>query len=69
MMPIALGLGAADSSVRAPMSVAVIGGLITSTVLSLLPQDGIHTPRHKKEKPFTRKSPIGFYRRVLACVL
>ncbi len=36
MLPIALGLGTADSSFRAPMSVAVIGGLITSTVLSLL---------------------------------
>lgn len=36
MLPIAVGWGAADSSFRSPMSVAVIGGLITSTVLSLL---------------------------------
>ncbi|MBC7435216.1 MAG: efflux RND transporter permease subunit [Bdellovibrionales bacterium] len=36
MLPIALGLGAADSSFRSPMSVAVIGGLVTSTFLSLL---------------------------------
>ncbi len=36
MVPIALGFGAADSSFRSPMAVAVIGGLITSTVLSLL---------------------------------
>ncbi|GAB2740868.1 efflux RND transporter permease subunit [Melaminivora jejuensis] len=36
MMPIALGLGGADMSFRSPMAVAVIGGLITSTVLSLL---------------------------------
>ncbi|WP_296278221.1 efflux RND transporter permease subunit, partial [Pseudoxanthomonas sp.] len=35
MMPIALGL-TADSSFRMPMAVAVIGGLITSTVLSLV---------------------------------
>ena len=35
MMPIALGLGA-DASFRQPMAVAVIGGLITSTALSLL---------------------------------
>lgn len=35
MMPIALGLGA-DSSFRRPMAFAVIGGLITSTILSLL---------------------------------
>ncbi len=36
MLPIALGTGAADPSFRSPMAVAVIGGLITSTVLSLL---------------------------------
>jgi multidrug efflux pump subunit AcrB len=35
MMPIALGMGA-DASFRQPMAVAVIGGLITSTALSLL---------------------------------
>ena len=36
MLPIAIGFGTADSSFRSPMAVAVIGGLITSTVLSLL---------------------------------
>jgi multidrug efflux pump subunit AcrB len=36
MMPIAFGWGAADGSFRSPMAVAVIGGLITSTFLSLL---------------------------------
>jgi multidrug efflux pump subunit AcrB len=35
MLPIALGWGA-DSSFRSPMAIAVIGGLITSTFLSLL---------------------------------
>jgi hydrophobe/amphiphile efflux-1 (HAE1) family protein len=35
MMPIALGW-AGDSSFRSPMAIAVIGGLITSTVLSLI---------------------------------
>lgn len=35
MLPLALGLGA-DPSFRSPMAVAVIGGLITSTLLSLL---------------------------------
>ena len=35
MLPIALGIGA-DSSFRAPMAIVVIGGLITSTFLSLL---------------------------------
>ncbi|MFT3778252.1 MAG: efflux RND transporter permease subunit [Ottowia sp.] len=36
MLPIAVGWGAADPSFRSPMAVAVIGGLITSTFLSLL---------------------------------
>jgi multidrug efflux pump subunit AcrB len=36
MVPLAVGWGAADNSFRSPMAVAVIGGLITSTVLSLL---------------------------------
>ncbi|MEI6146907.1 MAG: efflux RND transporter permease subunit [Methylococcales bacterium] len=36
MLPIASGLGSADSSFRSPMAVAVIGGLVTSTLLSLL---------------------------------
>ncbi len=36
MMPIAIGSGSADTSFRSPMAIAVIGGLITSTVLSLL---------------------------------
>ncbi|ENX35378.1 hypothetical protein F889_01047 [Acinetobacter colistiniresistens] len=35
MLPIALGIGT-DPSFRAPMAIAVIGGLITSTFLSLL---------------------------------
>jgi multidrug efflux pump subunit AcrB len=36
MLPIALGIGEADPSFRAPMAIVVIGGLITSTFLSLL---------------------------------
>jgi Cu/Ag efflux pump CusA len=36
MLPIAVGWGASDSSFRSPMAWAVIGGLITSTFLSLL---------------------------------
>ena len=35
MMPIALGIGT-DPSFRAPMAIVVIGGLVTSTFLSLL---------------------------------
>ena len=43
MLPIALGLGVADPSFRSPMAVAVIGGLITSTVLSLLVVPAVFT--------------------------
>ncbi|WP_288013123.1 efflux RND transporter permease subunit [Diaphorobacter sp.] len=43
MMPIALALGGADMSFRSPMAVAVIGGLITSTVLSLLVVPAVFT--------------------------
>lgn len=35
MLPIALGIGA-DAEFRAPMAIAVIGGLVSSTVLSLI---------------------------------
>jgi multidrug efflux pump subunit AcrB len=35
MLPIAIGLGT-DPSFRSPMAIVVIGGLITSTFLSLL---------------------------------
>ena len=35
LLPIALGLGA-DGSFRAPLGVSVIGGLVTSTLLSLV---------------------------------
>jgi len=43
MAPIALGLSAADSSFRSPMAMAVIGGLITSTFLSLLVVPAVFT--------------------------
>jgi multidrug efflux pump subunit AcrB len=36
MLPVALDLGIGDGSFRSPMSIVVIGGLITSTFLSLL---------------------------------
>ncbi|MBL8483309.1 MAG: efflux RND transporter permease subunit, partial [Rhodocyclaceae bacterium] len=42
MLPIALGLGA-DASFRQPMAIAVIGGLITSTALSLLVVPAVFT--------------------------
>jgi multidrug efflux pump subunit AcrB len=42
MMPLALGFGA-DPSFRSPMAVTVIGGLITSTLLSLLVVPAVYT--------------------------
>ena len=42
MMPLAMGWGA-DPSFRSPMAVAVIGGLITSTLLSLLVVPAVFT--------------------------
>ncbi|MDI1297892.1 efflux RND transporter permease subunit [Methylotenera sp.] len=36
MLPVAMSLGAGDGSFRSPMAVSVIGGLLTSTLLSLL---------------------------------
>jgi multidrug efflux pump subunit AcrB len=42
MLPIAMGLGA-DPSFRAPMAIAVIGGLISSTLLSLLVVPAVYT--------------------------
>ena len=42
MLPLALGFGA-DPSFRAPMAIAVIGGLVTSTLLSLLVVPAVFT--------------------------
>jgi multidrug efflux pump subunit AcrB len=42
MLPIALGWGS-DPSFRSPMAIAVIGGLITSTLLSLLVVPAVFT--------------------------
>jgi multidrug efflux pump subunit AcrB len=42
MLPLALGLGA-DPSFRSPMAITVIGGLITSTLLSLLVVPAVFT--------------------------
>ena len=42
MLPLALGWGA-DPSFRSPMAIAVIGGLMTSTLLSLLVVPAVFT--------------------------
>ncbi|WP_434353029.1 efflux RND transporter permease subunit [Psychrobacter sp. HD31] len=43
MMPLLLGLGGADPTFRQPMAAAVIGGLVTSTALSLIVIPVIYT--------------------------
>jgi multidrug efflux pump subunit AcrB len=52
MLPIAIGFGA-DASFRQPMAIAVIGGLITSTCLSLLVVPVVFTYMHNIELRFT----------------
>jgi multidrug efflux pump subunit AcrB len=54
MLPIALGLGA-DASFRQPMAIAVIGGLFTSTLLSLLVVPVVFTYIHKIDVWFTHR--------------
>jgi hypothetical protein len=52
MLPIAIGLGT-DPSFRAPMAIVVIGGLITSTFLSLLVIPVVFTYVHRMTRqPF-----------------
>jgi multidrug efflux pump subunit AcrB len=43
MLPLALGMGNADPSFRQPMAIAVLGGLFTSTLLSLLVVPAVFT--------------------------
>ncbi|MDD4880061.1 MAG: efflux RND transporter permease subunit [Gallionellaceae bacterium] len=54
MMPIALGIGT-DPSFRAPMAIVVIGGLITSTFLSLLVIPVVYTFVDDLHERFRRK--------------
>ena len=54
MRPIALSWDATDSSFRSPMSVAVIGVRITSTVLSLLVVLAVFTYKDDLEHRFQR---------------
>lgn len=48
-LPFAPGLGA-DAESRAPMAIAVIGGLVSSTVLSLVHVPVVHTPVDDPER-------------------
>ena len=61
MVPLALGIGGADSSFRKPMAIAVIGGLVTSTALSLLVVPAVYTYVARAERYCRR----GFARVIL----
>lgn len=54
MLPIALGFGA-DSSFRRPMAMAVTGGLITSTVLSLIVVPVVFTCVNELERRLSKR--------------
>ena len=60
MLPTAIGMGVADASFRSPMAVAVIGGLITSTLLSLVVIPVVYTFADDVEELFKRgrKNPV-----------
>ncbi len=53
MAPIALGMGA-DAEFRAPMAIAVIGGLLSSTALSLIYVPAVFTVMDDLERRFGR---------------
>jgi multidrug efflux pump subunit AcrB len=61
MLPLALGFGA-DPSFRSPMAIAVIGGLITSTLLSLLVVPAVFTYVDDAEHLLGRI--VGFIKRI-----
>ncbi|PWR20621.1 efflux RND transporter permease subunit [Zavarzinia compransoris] len=54
MLPIAVGIGA-DTEFRAPMAIAVIGGLITSTLLSLVYVPVVFTVVDDVQAAFARR--------------
>lgn len=55
MLPLVLGMGDVDGSFRKPMAIAVIGGLITSTALSLVVIPVIYTLMEDLSGLFRRK--------------
>ena len=63
MLPMALGVGASGAEFRAPMGIVSIGGLISSTFLTLLVIPAVEnlTSRHRKfnSTPSTESKPTG----------
>ncbi len=58
MLPIAIGSGVADPSFRSPMAIAVIGGLITSTILSLIVVPPVFTLFDDIKRALTRSPAV-----------
>ncbi len=58
MLPIALGLGA-GAELRQPMAVAIIGGMLTSTLLSLVVVPVLYSLLEDSGKTLARKSASG----------
>lgn len=56
MLPLILGLGNVDATFRRPMAAAVLGGLMTSTFLSLIVIPVVYTLMDDLGKLFKRKS-------------
>lgn len=54
MLPLLLGLGDADPTFRQPMAAAVLGGLVTSTLLSLIVIPVVYTFMDDLSKLFSR---------------
>ena len=61
MLPLALGLSSADTSFRSPMAISVIGGLVTSTLLSLLVVPVVFTYVDDFARRLKRLSSKGFH--------
>ena len=65
MLPVAMGIGGSGGEQRAPMAVAVIGGLLTSTLLTLILVPVVYTLlddvgglRIAERLPMRRRQPI-----------
>lgn len=56
MLPVALGIGA-DGNFRAPLGVSVIGGLVTSTILSLVVVPAVYLSVARLGDKFKRRRP------------
>ena len=57
LLPMAIGVGE-GSEVRTPMAIAVIGGLLVSTLLTLVVIPVVYSLLDRKRRPRTDESPL-----------